>query len=381
MSLGDAVAISAERILAPIEGMHTGISDSWFRAVGPISEPVRLATSGVTTGVYRSLRIAAVVVGLGLDARTAADSPIADAAAAFVAGIWGDRLGHRTARLGTEMGIRDRDGVPVPLDRNFTASYQTATPRIVVLVHGLTKTERCWHGTKDSPGLLQALEEDDALTPVTVRYNTGLAIRDNGEKLAALLDEIHHRWPVPIESMTLVGHSMGGLVVRSACGSAVRRGHRWLDDVTDVITIASPHRGAPLEKLAHFAARGLGTTDRTRPLADFLDGRSQGIKDLRLGDLGFDPREAPAISLRLSRIRHHVVAGVVTRDPAHPLGTVVGDLMVRPASGTSPPDVTPVDVKVLGGVNHANLLNDRAVVGHLMDRITLERQSRPRAVR
>lgn len=369
MSIGDAVALAAERILAPIEGMHTGISDSWFRAVGPVAEPVRLATSGITTGVYRSLRFGAVVVGLGLDARVPRDSPTADAAAAFVTGVWGDRLGHREGRLGIEMGVRDRHGTPVPPDATFPASLPTATPRIVVLVHGLTKTERCWHGANDSPGLLRALEADDALTPVAVRYNTGLAIRDNGEKLATLLEEIHRLWPVPIESLTLVGHSMGGLVIRSACGSAVRGGHRWLDDVTDVITIASPHRGAPLEKLAHLAARGLGMTDRTRPLADFLDGRSQGIKDLRLGDIGVDPHEAPGISARLSRIRHHVIAGVVTTDPSHPLGAVVGDLMVRPASGTNPPDVTPVDVAVLGGVNHANLLNDRAVIIHLMERI------------
>ena len=381
MSIGNAFAMAAERILDPIQDMHTGISDSWFRAVGPVSEPVRLATSGITTGVYRSLRLGAVVVGLGLDARVPRDSPTADAAAAFVTGVWGDRLGHREDRLGIEMGIRDRNGAPVSLDTTFPASYPTATPRIVVLVHGLTKTERSWHATNDSPGLLHALEQDGALTPVTVRYNTGLAIRDNGEKLDALLEEIHRRWPVPVESMTLVGHSMGGLVIRSACGSAVRVGHRWLDDVTDVITIASPHRGAPLEKLAHFAARGLGMTDRTRPLADFLDGRSQGIKDLRLGDIGVDPREAPGISRRLSRIRHHVIAGVVTSDPSHPLGAVVGDLMVRPASGTSPPDVTPVDVAVLGGVNHANLLHDRAVISHLMERITLEHQDLPRPAR
>lgn len=381
MSIGSAVALAAERILDPIEGMHAGISNSWFRAIGPVGEPVRFATVGITAGVYRSLRLGAVVVGLGLDARVPRDSPAADTAAAFVSGIWGDGVRHSEDHLSVEMSIRDRNGAPVALDSTLPSSFPAASSRVVVLVHGLTKTERCWHGTHDSPGLLDALEGTEALTPVAVRYNTGLAIRDNGEQLAALLAELHHRWPVPIESMTLVGHSMGGLVIRSACGSAVRGGHRWLDDVTDVVTIASPHRGAPLEKLAHFVARGLGMTDRTRPLADFLDGRSQGIKDLRLGDLGVDPREAPGIAARLSRIRHHVVAGVVTSDPSHPLGAVVGDLMVRPASGTRPPDVTPVDVKVLGGVNHANLLNDRAVIGHLMDRITLEYQSRPRAVR
>ncbi|HSJ70339.1 MAG TPA: hypothetical protein VLA29_01705 [Acidimicrobiia bacterium] len=370
MTIGNAVALAAERILDPIQGMHTGISDSWFRAVGPLSGPVRLATSGITAGIYASLRLSAVVVGLGLDARVPRDSPTADAATAFVTGVWGDHLGHRKDGLGIEMGIRDVKGAPVSHDATFPAAFPAATSRIVVLVHGLTKTERCWQGANDSPGLLGALEEHDALTPVTVRYNTGLAIRDNGEKLAALLEETHRLWPVPIESMTLVGHSMGGLVIRSACGSAVRGSLRWLDDVTDVITIASPHRGAPLEKLAHLAARGLGMTDRTRPLAEFLDGRSQGIKDLRLGDIGVDPREAAGISTRLSRIRHHVIAGVVTTDPSHPLGAVVGDLMVRPTSGTNPPDVTPVDVAVLGGVNHANLLNDRAVISHLMERIT-----------
>ncbi len=336
---------------------------------------------GITTGVYRTLRFGAVVVGLGIDARVPRDSPTSDAAGAFVTGVWGDRLGPREDSLAIEMGVRDRSGVPVSLGTKLAASYPTATPRIVVLVHGLTKTERCWRGTTESPGLLDILEEDETVTPITVRYNTGLAIRDNGEKLAALLDEIHVHWPVAVESMTLVGHSMGGLVIRSACGSGVREGHRWLDDVTDVITIASPHRGAPLEKFAHIVARGLAATDRTRPLSDFLDGRSQGIKDLRLGDVGVDPLESPEISHMLSRIRHHVIAGVVTSDPSHPLGAVVGDLMVRPTSGTNPPDVTPVDVAVLGGVNHANLLNDRAVISHLMERIASGPQDLPRPAR
>lgn len=365
MNLGSAVALVTERIVKPVEGMHRAIAAPWFRALGTLGKPAGLAHDVISRVVYGSIRIGAAALGIGLDARRTGDSPPAGAGQAFVNGLWGDNLGRHESRLGTSMSMRDREGATIPTGAGLAAAFPMATGRLVVLVHGLIKTERCWYGGDTRPGLIGSLEDHPALTPLTVRYNSGLPVATNGVQLASLLEEAHAHWPLPVESIALVGHSMGGLVIRSACAAAVRSGHRWIGDVSDVVTIGSPHRGAPLEKLVHAAAWGLTVAPQTRPLADFINTRSRGIKDLRLGSISLTAETEPGVTPL--GISHHFVAGVVTSNPAHPVGAVVGDLMVRPASSTRAPALEPANVVVLGGVHHFDLLHSPAVLDHVMD--------------
>jgi pimeloyl-ACP methyl ester carboxylesterase len=366
MSVGSIVTLAAERIARPVEGMHRAIARPWFAALGAVGRPVRVAHDMISRVVYGSIRIGAEAVGVGLDARVAPDSVSADPARAFVNGLWGDTLGRHEPRLGTTMTIRDPGGVPIRTGGELTEAFPAATGRLVVLVHGLIKTERCWHGTDTRPGLIRSLEDHPALTPVAVRFNSGLAVATNGAQLASLLEEVHAGWPQPVESIALVGHSMGGLIIRSACAAALHAGHGWLEDVRDVVTIGSPHGGAPLEKLVNVVAWGLGVAPQTRPLAAFLDTRSQGIKDLRSGSIGHAQDLEPDEVAQASHIRHHFVGGVITSDPAHPIGAIVGDLMVRPASSTRAPTLEPANVVVLGGVSHFDLLHEPAVIDQVM---------------
>jgi hypothetical protein len=157
---------------------------------------------------------------------------------------------------------------------------------------------------------------------------------------------------------------MGGLVVRSAYAAGIRAGHSWADDLRDIVTIGTPHRGAPLEKMVNFAASGIGVAPQTRPLAEFLNTRSQGIKNLRYGTTGHDSNPMPSPPTPPSKVNHHFVAGVVTSHPSHPIAAIVGDLMVRPASSTATRQLDPIDVVVLGGVTHSELLYDSAVIDH-----------------
>ncbi len=373
MSVGSMVTLAAERIVKPVEGMHRAIAAPWFAALGAVGAPVRVAHDLISRVVYGSIRIGAAAVGVGLDTRVAPDSSSADPLRAFVNGLWGDALGRHEPRVATAMSVRDSSGAPIPLGPELHAAFPDATGRLVVLVHGLVMTERSWDGTDGNPGLIRSLEDSPVLTPVAVRYNTGLAVAANGARLASLLEELHARWPQPVQSIALVGHSMGGLVIRSACAAAVHAGHGWIDDVSDVVAIGAPHRGAPLEKFVDVAARGLRVAPQTRPLADFLETRSQGIKDLRAGTIGHLPGIASSDGAQPSHVRHHFVAGVITSDPAHPVGAVVGDLMVRPASSTSAPTLEPTNVAVLGGVSHFDLLHEPAVIDHVMGWLTPSR--------
>ena len=152
-----------------------------------------------------------------------------------------------------------------------------ATPHVVVFVHGLGETEFAW----GRPSYGDRLAEDLGATPVFVRFNTGRHISSNGASLAALLDELVADWPVEIERLAIVGHSMGGLVARSAC----HHGGDWVPLVRHVISLGTPHMGAPLEQAVHALSAALHLAPETRPFARFLRRRSAGIRDLRRGSL------------------------------------------------------------------------------------------------
>ncbi len=375
MSVGNTVALTAERIVAPVEGMHRAIANRWFGIAGSVGEPVRVAHDAISSVVYRSIRLGGTALGMGLDHGLNVSEEQSDLVQAWVNGLWGDGFGDREPRLAIEMGIRDRTGEPVAIDALVDA-FPAATGRIVVLVHGLTDTERCWIGPGVQPGLAETLEAHLELSPVAIRYNTGLRVSDNGAQLAALLEDLVAQWPVEVESIALVGHSMGGLVCRSACATAESTGLRWIEHLEDVVALGSPHRGAPLEKLVNILGWGLGIAPETRPLADFLNGRSSGIKDLRFGAIveddwaGLDPdallRDTVGDHSLPAGVGHHFVAGVVTADPQHPVGVAMGDLLVRAASGTGSQRLEPTNVEVVGSTRHSDLRNNPAVIDHVM---------------
>ena len=338
--------------------------------------PIREINDTMTTVAYGSVRLGAEAVGHGLDELLAVDREAVDSVQAFVNGLWGDELGRHEGRLKIPMASRHAGGAPVAIGPDLAASFPTATGRLIVLVHGLVETERCWSGGETAPGLAEALEHDTGLTPVSIRYNSGLRVSDNGALLSSLLEETRANWPVALQSIALVGHSMGGLVVRSACESARIAGHKWIADVDTIVTVAAPHRGSPLEKLANMAAWGLGVASVTRPLARFVNGRSVGIKDLRFGAIvendwmGIDPdallRNTVDEQPLPAGIDHHFVAGAVTSDPTHPVGMAVGDLVVRSASGTGGRRLKPENALVVGGKHHFDLLGDPEVISDVM---------------
>ena len=181
---------------------------------------------------------------------------------------------------------------------------------------------------------------------------------------------------MPVESIALVGHSLGGLVARSACSV----GGEWTSLVRHTVSLGSPHTGAPLESAVHYAAAALGVVPETRPFAGFLRRRSAGIRDLRSGSLvdedwrGRDPEALRAAACRevplLEGAAHHFVAATITSSASHPVGRLVGDwLVLQPsASGRSRTRVIGFrdeDGMHVGGAHHLALLNHPAVYEQL----------------
>ena len=371
ITLGSAVSFTARRIAEPVQGMHHAISGSWFSVAGRTGEAVGLPTRLVTSAVYGAVGLGFDAVGWGIDARWGANGSRDHKLGAIVEGFWGDDDALGAARSTPSLTMTNADGDELLGSSEMIEVQPFARPDIIVFVHGLAESSDIWLGTPDERGLVDEVVEEDVATPVLVGYVSGLPIEENGRLLAEALGSLHSRWPVPVRSLVLVGHSMGGLVVRSAGLAAARTGQMWLDDVTDVVTIAAPHRGAPLERAVRVVERALDRTPHTRPLAAFLGTRSQGVRDLGHGEVGLDgytPLDPVAVPHDVwGRARTHFLAGVITSDADHTVGRIAGDLIVQPGSGTSAPEMAPTSVMVVPRSHHFGLLANDPLRRYVLD--------------
>lgn len=360
MVLGQSLALAAERVVAPIEGMHLKISSGWFAATGLPGMTVRRVHDVVSTAVYGSVRIGATVLGDEVDRRVLADSSISVRSRAIVNGLWGDDLGSFEDDLEISMTIRSTTG-DVVADGSGSRCISHATSHIVLLVHGLFESESCWSNVENDSGLIEALGNRPHLTVLGVRYNSGRRISDNGEQLSSILEALCADWPVPIESIALVGNSMGGLLIGSACVNADAQHHDWLGNLSDVVTVATPYLGTPIEKGVEILSSAMSLSEATRPLGSFLNSRSEGIKDLRHGSDMVDEFQSA------QSIDHHFIAAVVTPDPASLVGGLIGDLVVRPKSAARNGCDATKSVTFVGGTNHFNAVSSPAVVHRVVE--------------
>jgi pimeloyl-ACP methyl ester carboxylesterase len=274
------------------------------------------------------------------------------------------------------------DGEVVGVDRAALASaFPSAQPRIVVFLHGLMETELSW-GIGGGETYGTRLERDLGVSAVQLRYNSGRHVSHNGRSLADLLEELVAHWPVEVSEVALVGHSMGGLVARSACHQAALDGMAWTGLVRQVVSVGTPHMGAPLEQVVHWTSAALDALPETRPFSRFLRRRSAGIRDLRQGSLvdedwsGRDPDALRAAACQeiplLDGATHCFVTATITRSPRHPVGRLIGDyLVLQPSgSGRSRTRRLAFDEEYgfhVGGASHFALLNHPAVYAKLLD--------------
>jgi pimeloyl-ACP methyl ester carboxylesterase len=104
-------------------------------------------------------------------------------------------------------------GKPLLLARDSLSSdLPNAGRKLLILVHGLCMNDLQWARNGHDHGTFLA----DALgyTPLYLNYNSGLSISDNGRSFAALIETLHEQWPTAIDEITIIGHSMGGMISR-----------------------------------------------------------------------------------------------------------------------------------------------------------------------
>ncbi|WP_330255606.1 GPI inositol-deacylase [Nocardia sp. NBC_00565] len=367
-----------------IAAIHRAVSDRVFAAVrlgvGPAAQPVKVVHDTIADGVYRL--VGGTAVAAGALAERAVDLPgipvpsrtvYGSGFLAALQGLIGDSLEDEWPILAGPMTFRV-NGEPVAPGWVGDA-VSNPRSRIVVFLHGLVETEHAWR-LGGTPSYAERLEDDLDCTTLMVRYNSGLHISENARLLNGMLQRLVENWPIEVEQIALVGHSMGGLIARGACYDADRADLPWVRRVRHIVCLGSPHLGAPLEQLVHYASAALMRMPETRPFGRLLRRRSAGIRDLRHGSLvDEDWSDMDADTLRRRAIRevplldcadHYFVTATVTRSPRHPLGRIIGDGLVLPASGSGRNRARRIGFDDANGLhipgaNHLTLLNHGAV--------------------
>ncbi len=382
---------------ARAQELHRAVAGRVFGALGPSAAPVRRTHDAVAATVYAGVRHAATAGGhvagaaAGLsrpsDAESLSEHPSAAPLLGALNGILGDRIHEHHRALAGTMGVRV-DGREVSLEADALAlAHPDATGRVAVFLHGLCETERSWWlGTARQDGpprptYAERLQADAGLSPVLLRYNSGRRISANGQELDDLLDALVARWPVPVTDLVLVGHSMGGLIIRSACHRAHAAGRPWRALLTHVVMLGTPHLGAPLEQQVNRANRVLARLPEAVPLVSTLDARSAGIRDLRFGalieadwrDRHPDHVQDPCGEVPLlTGVRHCTISATLAARHDGVPGRLAGDLLVTHTSATGAGRhrlvaLSAADTVHLGGLSHFALLNHPRVYAHLCD--------------
>jgi pimeloyl-ACP methyl ester carboxylesterase len=388
--VGALLGTALDELAELAQDVQHAVATRVFGLLGARAKPVRVvhdAVSAVAYGCTRlGLRTVPVTLGLAAAAlNTSAGASVHDEkpgqfALRALNGFWGDRLATQRATLATPLRIRTEGGRLRRLPDNVAHDAGPgATGRLIVFLHGLCENDRCWAwgATKHwgRPGVTYGslLAGAAGWTPLYVSYNSGLHISTNGAELAEQLETIVARWPVPVTDVALVGHSMGGLVARSAAHQAVASDQGWARALRHVIGLGAPHHGAPLERVVGLGTRAMARWPETAPVATWLNRRSVGIKDLRHGAVieddwaGVDPdaslEDRRTVSRFLPGVHYYSVSATLSRDPR---GLLAHDLLVQHTSASGAHPTRPMRFEAsrtfhIGGKHHFDLLSDPSV--------------------
>ena len=329
-----------------VEALHTNIASKPTRLAGAI---VGGALNGTTSIVYQSIRGVTRAVGGGIDLALGAvapalghieSSPAREAVLAALNGVLGDYLAETGNPLALTMHLR-REGKPLVLTREgLAAAIQVPSSKVLVLVHGLCRNDRRWERDGHNHGA--GLARDLSYTAAYLHYNTGLHISTNGRALAQMLEELVAAWPVRLDEMSILAHSMGGLVARSAHHYGSAAGHAWPRKLRKLVFLGTPHHGVPLERAGHWFELLLEKTPYTAPFALLGRVRSAGITDLRHGSMleedwkGRDRSANRSDSRRSLPLPRHVqcytIAAAIGDVPSPRRDQLIGDGLVPVAS-------------------------------------------------
>lgn len=378
---------AVEQATKLVEMMHSNIS----AVAPPLGKGTNGRTQGITGFVYGSIRMVNRISGSALDlalsqlrgrAEEALPQPQTDALISAANGVLGDHLVSTANPLAIDMQLR-QGGRALTLKRDALAdALPEARGKILIAVHGSCMNDRQW--LRKDHDHAAALARDLDYTNVYLRYNSGRHISENGREFAALLEKLIDAWPVPVKEVSILAHSMGGLVTRSASHYGSEAGHRWIETLRNVAFLGTPHHGAPLARGGNSLQSVLGFSPYTAPLAALASVRSAGITDLRYGNLVDEDwrdsdRFAPTKDTRQSiplpaTVACYAIAATLRQSGGDLEDRLIGDGLVPVASAlgqhreaTRALSIPESHRSIHHGSNHWDLLSDPEVYARLRD--------------
>ena len=328
-----------------VEQLHGTIA----RTAVPVPAPESGRTRGITGLVYRSIHGITGLVGSVADLAfdqvvprlpTRHSTAQRERLVAILNGVVGDHLDETANPLAIRMKFR-RQGRPFSVHSEAIATAIDPPGRkLLIALHGLCMNELQWSGSQGEGqrNLVNDLAASLDFSPVFLHYNSGRHISTNGREFADYMENLVEQWPEPVEEIVLLGYSMGGLVARSACHYAERADQRWLNRVTRLVTVGSPHHGSPAERLGNQVDRLLNLSPYSAPFARLGRMRSAGITDLRHGNLrdqdwadhdrfsrSGDQRQPVNLP---EHVKSHAIAGITGSQPDSIKSRLLGDGLV-----------------------------------------------------
>ncbi len=307
-------------------------------------------------------------------------------ALAAINGVMGDRFRANNSPLAINMGFYHQNRPLALTTEQFAATEHSLSGRLVVFVHGLSSHEQMWafpsqqeHPERVSYGSL--LMQEEGVTPLYLRYNSGLHISDNGRLLSDLLQELLEVYPEPVEELVLVGHSLGGLLIRSACHYGKQASCSWVDCLSKAIYLGTPHHGVPWQSLtANMLLRWSASSNPlVQKLCSLYEGRSASVRDIvdmALIDEHWQSEEPSKPLEWFEGIEHFFIAGSINEDPNHVISHAFGDVLVPIGSAQaksalhghlpSPPNLQQ-NSALIPGVKHIALAHNIEVYAQLKE--------------
>ena len=267
----------------------------------------------------------------------------------IINGIVGDKI--QNTALAIKMNFYEKNKV-LDLEKESLVAFNGVnnpknSAKICIFIHGLTENETTWT-FKEGMDYGSLLNQDFDMVPFYLRYNTGLHISENGQTLAALIEKLLQNYPIPIQEISIIAHSMGGLLTHSACHYAQDLDLEWVSKVKNVFLLATPHLGSFLEKFANLTTNILEKIPNfpTRLVGKAINLRSAGIKDLRYGyiktsdwaekdpDVLFENNKTTAQKLP-ENVSYYLISARMTEAEKHWVSLLLGDMLVSTSSAIS----------------------------------------------
>jgi pimeloyl-ACP methyl ester carboxylesterase len=387
-------------ITSMVEEAHQAV---WSTLGVPASAPGK--TRGITGFVFRAVHGITELVGKGLERAFTEleplleslmdeppETPQREAVLSALNGVLGDQLLANNNPLATPMTLRYQGKA---LNLESIGPLEDAGGKVLLLIHGSCMNDLQWHTrTKTllpdgTAGAAIVLNHGDELaktlgyTPIYLRYNSGRHTSENGRELSILLEKFAAQWPTAITELSVVVHSMGGLVMRSAVHYGQQNACLWTQMVKKIVFLGTPHHGSPLERIGNWVDVLLDMTPYSRPYAKLGQLRSTGITDLRYGHvvdedwLGRDRfQRSPDTRIPMplpSGIACFTIAASTAADKNPLAERTIGDGLVPLPSALGQHSETqyaltfaPEAQRILYSTNHMELLSSPAVTQQLV---------------